>query len=255
MGNRRPLRQAFFKAHPRCCFCGGDEEAVQEDHIPARSLFRQREWPVGYVFPACGGCNRESALDELAMGWLVRITISDPDPQGEREMARALVQLHAKRPDWVAGMKELSRVETRRHMRERGLSLESFKGYDVGVVTMPPELLAVPERYGQKLGKALYYLHTERIVPRSGEVRVSVYPNADFMAKAFPRDSFGILTSRPVISRSGKALEEQFCYRYATVTEGGGAGFLVQFGESLAMVLLVVEDAAAYAERRAARAG
>lgn len=253
MGNRRRQRTAFFEANPWCCFCGGSARAVEEDHIPARAMFRRRAWPVGYVFPSCVPCNRASALDELAMAWLTRITIRDLDAEDEAEMERCLMQLHDRQPSWVAGMQELSRTETRQYLRERGLSFESFSGMDLGIVTLPPELIAVPERYGVKLGKALYYLHTGRVLPVQGAVRVRVFPNTDYMAASFPIKRFAILTSLPVLTRSGKSLEDQFFYRYATVTEGGGAAFAVQFGESTALLLMVVEDAAAYAARRANR--
>ncbi len=128
MGNRKHLREAFFAAHPWCGVCGGTVRASEEDHIPARSLFRRREWPVGYVFPACVDCNRASAIDELAMAWLVRISIGDPDLEGERQMTQCLVRLHDRRPDWVKGMQELSRVETRQYLRQPGLSLEYCNG-------------------------------------------------------------------------------------------------------------------------------
>lgn len=254
MGNRRHLREAFFKAHPNCCFCGGGTVATEEDHIPARSLFRRREWPAGYAFPACSACNRESSSDELAMGFLVRITISDLDAEGERELERAMEKLHDRRPDWIAGMKAMNRVETRRHLRERGLSLETFRGIELSVVTMPPDLVAVPERYASKLGKALYYKHTGRILPSSGFVKVAVFPNAEFMASSFPRDSFSILTTVPGISRSGRSLADQFAYRYAVVEEGAAAAFLVQFGESVAIAIFMYWDRLAYEERGAVRA-
>lgn len=187
------------------------------------------------------------------MAWLVRISISDPDLEGEREMTQCLLRLHDRRPDWIKGMQELSRVETRQHLRQRGLSLETFAGLDIGVVTLPPDLITVPERYGVKLGKALYYLHAGRVLPKEGTVRVAVFPNTDFMAAQFPLDRFVVLTARPIIARSGKSLHSQFSYRFATSAEDVGAAFLVQFGESTAMVLLAVEDAAAYAERSAMR--
>ena len=254
MGNRQKLRKAFFADHPRCCFCGGGASAVEEDHIPARTMFRRREWPQGYVFPACIDCNRASAIDELAMSWLVRITIREPDAEAIGEMSRSLIQLHDRRPDWVASMKELNRTETRQYLRERGLSLESFKGVEIEVVKMPPELLAVPQRYGEKLGRALYYLHTGRVLPSDGLVHVQVYPNTDFMSTNFPLDEFGILTERPTVSRSGKSIADQFFYRFSTVSNGEAAAFLVQFGESVAMSIFTFDNAAKYAAIRALKA-
>ena len=47
----RARRTRFLAAHPYCCFCGGVVATETEDHIPARSLFVNRQWPEGYVFP------------------------------------------------------------------------------------------------------------------------------------------------------------------------------------------------------------
>lgn len=185
------------------------------------------------------------------MSWLVRITISDPDEEALRELSKALLGLHDKRPDWVASMTAASRIETRRYLRERGLSLDSFKGVEIELVTMPPELLDVPRRYGEKLGKALYYLHTGRVLPCDGLVRVHVYPNTDFMSANFPLDKFGILTEKPTVSRSGRSLADQFFYRFSIVNNGEAAAFLVQFGESVALSIFTFENAANYAARKA----
>ena len=63
----RKRREHFFAKHPFCCFCGGATPAIEEDHIPARHLFRGRQWPEGYV--SCMRCLQRRVLaDELVMG-------------------------------------------------------------------------------------------------------------------------------------------------------------------------------------------
>jgi hypothetical protein len=44
MGDSKRRKNRFFAEHPRCCFCGGDNEATTEDHQPARGLFDGRRW-------------------------------------------------------------------------------------------------------------------------------------------------------------------------------------------------------------------
>lgn len=255
MSRRQRLRRAaFFEAHPTCCFCGGSAPATEIDHIPARYLFRNRQWPVGYEFPACASCNDISADDELIMGLIVRIQISNLSYEDELELDRALTQLHDRHPQLVPKMKELSRIETRKMLRRQGLSPQSFPGSEIYVVNMPDELMDVPDRYGEKLGKALYYLHTGRIVPCCGGVRVKTLTNAQFFSPNFPMENFRILNKKPVLSRAGKSLEDQFTYQYAVPDDGGGAAFLVQFRESTAMVIFVFEDKKAHQLRMDARA-
>jgi hypothetical protein len=248
MGNQRLRRQAFFEDHPHCCFCG--EAATEEDHIPARHLFRDRAWPEGYVFPACGACNDSSALDELLLGVLLRIRLNDYSPEGKKDLAQAIEKVNRRRPEWIRQLKELTRAETRQFLRERGMTSADFPGGEVYIMTLPDEHIAALERYAQKLGKALYYMHTGRIVPSSGLIKSSVATNSQYLAPTFPWHAFTILTQRPVVARSKKSLEDQFVYRYSIPEEGGAAGFVVQFGESTVMTMLVVEDAGRYRKAR-----
>lgn len=246
MGKRyRMRRQAFFDKHPMCCFCGGKTPAVEIDHIPARHLFAGRQWPEGYEFPACAACNDESAEDELVMGFLVRIQLSNMSADEEKELERAVWNIGDRHPELLKGMRELSRIETRRFLREQGVSITSFP-WEPYVVTVPEMLMDVPKRYGEKLGKALYYMHTGQIIPKDGFVSVSAMTNTQFMSPKFPIERFTILDRKPILARSGKSLEKQFAYRYAVPEDGGGAAFLVQFRESTAMLILAHESMANY---------
>lgn len=250
MGNRQRVRRAFFAAHPLCCFCGGGVAAAEEDHIPARGLFRERAWPEGYVFPACVECNRGSADDELAMAWLVRIQISSPDQAEERELERALRNLHDRHPDWIDGIEILSRTETRQELRRKRMRLADFGTTEIGVVKVPEILSSVPRRYAMKLAKALHYRHTGRIVPTDGRVDALVYPNSACLSGELPLDEFALLRGEPVISRAGKQLSDQFSYRYGAAPEGDCSAYIIQFGESMAIAAFVFEDVLVYEQRR-----
>lgn len=246
MGKRdRIRRQAFFDKHPVCCFCGGETPAVEIDHIPARHLFIGRQWPMGYEFPACATCNDASASDELIMGFLVRIQISDLTSDDEKELERAIWNINDRHPELLKDLRELSRTETRRFMREQGISMAALCP-EPYVVTFPDVLMDVPQRYGEKLGKALYYLHTGRIVSALGGVTVQAMTNTQFMSARFPIEKSRVLDRKPVLTRSGKSLEDQFAYRYAVPDDGFGAAFLVQFRESTAMLIVVHESMAQY---------
>ena len=245
MGTSRRHRQAFFNGHPLCCFCGGSSPAVEIDHIPARSLFGDRQWPEGYEFPACSGCNRESRIDELALGWLLRVKISEPTDRELDELEAALGKLHRRRPEWVRQLKELSRNETRRYLAERGLP-RTLNGKELYVVEVPPIIMGAAERYARKIGKALFYMHTGEHFPTLGHISVQVFSNGDVASQHFPADRFRQLNGRPVVSRSGKDLSSQFTYRYGIAPDNEAAAFLTIFGESSAMVTLLFKDAEKY---------
>lgn len=217
-GAKKKWKLEFLAKHPKCCFCGGDADATEWDHIPARHLFMGRSWPDGYVFPACGACNDAAADDELVMGFLVRIQISDLSEDEERELGASITKMHDRHPEIINGMREMSRNETRRSLRESGFPTEALPK-PLYMVQLPDAILDVATRYGQKLGRALYYLHTSSIFPKSGRVFCEVMPNVTFMSAKFPIDAFQILSVSPVISRSGKSLADQFAYRWGMTPE------------------------------------
>lgn len=185
-------------------------------------------------------------MDELVMGWIVRIQLSDITPDDEAEMASALLKLHARRPEWINQMREFGRVETRRTLREHGLSSLNAGSGEVYMVSVPEPFVEAMQRYGEKLGRALYYLHTSRIVPSDGHVSAVALTNSQFMSAEFPRERFQLLHVFPPVGRAKRDLSDQFAYRYAVPTDSQGAGFLVQFRESTAMLILVNESKAAH---------
>jgi hypothetical protein len=113
-------KKSFFERHPKCCFCGGSEEATTEDHVPGRGLFLGRLWPKGYVFPACFSCNNEASRRESLLAWLVRIRITKFSPDQEREFERYTLEVSRRFPDVWDGLKIHSRVESRRFLKEMG---------------------------------------------------------------------------------------------------------------------------------------
>lgn len=255
MGNQRARKQRFFAEHPYCCFCGGTTPAAEIDHIPARYLFRGRQWPEGYEFPACHDCNKGSSLDELAMGLLARIRADDaPNEIDRAEMEDCFRKLKNRRPEWVQAMRAYSRNETRRLLTQQELPKTTPKGREVYAVAMPPEIEDAANRYAEKLARALYYKVTGRTVPVHGKVSAQAFTNAEWQSPRFPLEHTEILNNEPPISRSGINLSDQFRYRYSVDDGHDCAAFLVHFGESIAMLMVIFEDDEAYQQRKAARA-
>lgn len=261
MGRHSARKREFLSLHPICCFCGGGAKAVTEDHIPARSLFFSRRWPEGYVFPACMSCNAGASDDELVMSALVRIGgQNSPTEDHQAELERALSGLRFRLPAVFHALTELSRVDTRRYLRSRGIQGTLIPGVgEAYLLRVPDEVIAITERYAAKLGRALHYLHTGKIVPATGSVVTKVFTNADLLNSDIPGKFFAVLGGVPVLKRDVTPLESQFTYRYGITSGGEGAGYWISFGESMAVMAAVFLDEAEYqrrkAERHAATAG
>ncbi|MES2192199.1 MAG: hypothetical protein V4454_18935 [Pseudomonadota bacterium] len=254
-GARRKKRERFFAKHPFCCFCGGGNPATTEDHIPARGLFLGRYWPEGYVFPACDPCNNSTSKDEFLLAWLVRINVTDYSQAAEKEFDRICRDLQRTSPEIWATLRLHSRAETRRLQRDNNLpAFGLFPGVDiVHSMTVPPEVLLAADRYGVKLAKALHYFHTGKVVPLTGAVKVKVFTNAEAVGAASLNKVLQTLTEKPQIRRAQTTLNGQFDYNYVVVEDGAASAFVVSFGHSTIMVLVVFHDAQRYEESKARR--
>lgn len=102
MGQRKQKRLIFFKEHPFCCFCGGGVTTEELDHQPARAFFIGREWPEGFVFPACTQCNRLSKDAENAISAIIFTATTKSDKARKRQQ---LDWFGANRPDIIAKLK------------------------------------------------------------------------------------------------------------------------------------------------------
>jgi len=249
MGKKKQRHDQFIESNPFCCFCGGDVPAVEIDHIPARHIFTGRQWPIGYEFPACSKCNDSSASDELAIGFISMLRMDEFSPQEEREFELVAAKFGDRFPDLLGSMEELNRIETAKHFRSLGLSRAQFSrmlGKQPTIVSVPEEFRTIMTRYGQKLGKALFYLHTGQIVPVAGCVVVQTRTNLEVLAPIFPLERLGLIHGAPIIARNGKTLESQFNYKYAIDDERDAAVFWVGFRTSTAMLITVYCDRLRY---------
>lgn len=257
MGRHSRRKREFLAQHPICCFCGGLSPAETEDHIPARSLFFGRKWPEGYVFPACRSCNACASDDELVMAALVRLGVtSDLNEDAEADLERVLSGLKFRLPQVYANLREVSRVETRRFLRARGISGTSLPGTaEIYMLKVPSVVIEVTQRYAEKLGKALHYFHTRTILPLGGKVVAHTFTNADLLNSDAPEKFFALLGGVPSLKRDVTPLADQFSYRFGIVERGEASGYWVQFRGSVALLIAVFQDEAEFQRRKALRTG
>lgn len=245
MGQARVRRAIFFAAHPKCCFCGGEADATTEDHIPARSVFADRQWPEGHVFPACLACNGASRFDEELLAWVARIhtpqKMSDTDVAEFQALTRNITR---HRPELAEKLRLFSRTETRQYLRDRGIPRDSpVLPKELYLVGLPPEVTKAIERYGVKMAKALHYMYSKVIVPPESRIDVRAYTNAELASGEQQwLSTLSILNFRPELVRGGKKLDNRFNYRYVVTPGGDASAFVISFGDACLIVTRVLID-------------
>jgi len=229
MGEKAWKKRLFLAKHPLCCFCGGIEPSVTEDHVPARSFLAERRWPEGYVFPSCAKCNAATRLDEQVCNFLSRC-YSVGDRFSLQEFNSALTGLINNHPgilqELVPDLLQTGRLPTR-----LGLPVIRVDG---------PQVRRAVENYARKLFSALHYKETGRILPHAGGIAWLWWSNAE--TPDFPESFVERFRRMPELKRQKDVLIDQFRYR-CTVTEEGKHGmYLVGFREAFNMVGLVAFD-------------
>jgi hypothetical protein len=244
MGNRKKLREKFFAEHPSCCFCGGAARAVEEDHFPSRALFDDRQWPEGYVFPACKSCNRVSRREETVIAFLSRLYSGEFNNGYNSDFEKYSRSIEREHPGLLSEML-LSPRQAR----------DAIKKYNINVpeghakATIP--LLGVNNNvmndavimFGRKLLLALYYKHAGVPLSKTGGIAIQWYTNLEASSSEIPSGFETILSGMPELKRCNTSLTSQFSYKYCLTKCKGGAAFLVNFRSAFAIAGFVYYSA------------
>jgi hypothetical protein len=245
MGDSKRRKNRFFAEHPRCCFCGGDNEATTEDHQPARGLFDGRRWPVGYVFPACALCNAASRRDEAVLAFVVRLGYAEAELSQEqiKEWRRALTGMRNNFSDLA---QLLTANEKRGFLKERGIERPpNLALTDLPMIALDREIIDSAFRTcALKLFCALYYKHVGAIVPRTGGIFARWMMNVDVMQGAIPAEMLAVLRAQPMVQRANVNLSSQFSYKFAVSEDAKHAFFICAFRHAFAWIGAVSVDPA-----------
>ncbi len=241
MGDRKRRRQNFFSEHPTCCFCGGGEPAVEEDHQPPRATFDGRQWPEGYNFPSCRGCNDATRADEHILAFLSRMKHHNDELNAtqETDIKRSMDGISRNFPGLLPSLVASTR-DVRNFLKKFGQPKApgAFLS-DVPIMSLKnPILHAAVHRCAAKLFCALHYLHTHTIVPREAVIHTRWYSNAQIYDGTLPADVLAKFPNGTDLRRGKNQLIDQFAYRYMILSDG--SAFICRFRDSFALLGMVI---------------
>ncbi|CAN4271865.1 hypothetical protein MCERHM31_00980 [Methylophilaceae bacterium] len=240
MGEARRHKMEFQSGKYLCIFCGGLNQAFTEDHVPPRVLFLKKEWPEGFVFPACEKCNSKSSDNDLIVGVMAKMTNDREDVRG------LLMNLRKQKPTFIDEMIRMSASEARKSVKKFKLLKPQGMTYrEVGVVNVNEAMREAVINLARKLSKAIFYKKTGNIFPLDGGILLNWFTNTQLFEHG------GILVLQGLshfnyqteeITRNTKSLRDQFDYRYSLSEEGTIHLIQVTFGNSFGFVTLMSED-------------
>jgi hypothetical protein len=244
MGTQRRRLSKFLSEHPNCCYCGGTTPATTQDHFPPRAVFVGRQWPEGYVYPACNRCNGDAAEDEAIITLLSRMYPSADTEAGQREVINLMRAVAEQHPDLYHSLMP-SANSVRRWLRRNGMQLgPGMTTRDVPILSLEhPRITEAVDRFATKLFCSLYYQHLNRVLGPAGGMVFRWFTNAQDMDELLPQDVVGSLLSNfPTLTRQNTSLHEQFFYKFGIASDVHAGAFLVFFNKSFAMLGFVFPD-------------
>ena len=234
MGIARAKQRELVKAHLPCIFCGGHELATTKEHCPPRSLFRGRNWPEGYEFPACETCNGGSSNSDLIVAFMANM---NPNANSEESVkgANLMRRAHKQVPNLLPEMFAMSAVESRAQARLLGMRPGPGQTYQsLGIANVTNEMQTAVESVAAKLTKAVYYMQTGSIFPRHGEIWFQWFTNAQLRqyGRIHILEAMATMAATsPALQRNGKDLKDQFDYKYSRDDTGDLHVMQVVFGD------------------------
>ena len=225
-------KAAFLKAHPYCCFCGGEEPATTVDHVPSKQMFRLKRRPAGLEFPACEQCNHSTGPHELVAALMSRLTENSTAKVGEKKEIKKL----------------FTSVDKNRHGLLQEMIPSWQQQYDFYTLNHPeipegwgalnassPMLNQSLQIFGAKLSKALHYEHTNKIVPKSGVIYVLWYSNYDRMTGNVPDTLINQLPEPKTLAQGKWNVSDQFEYSFIVSEDGKLGIYFATFQTSFAI--------------------
>ena len=240
---KKRRKEAFLKEHPFCCFCGGAAPATTWDHVPSRQMFDGRRRPKGLEVPACMACNSATSRYEQIAAMCGRIFPDATDPSVSEETAKIIKAVNRSDPglleEMQASPEQMSRLPGIRQHVPQAAGVLNCNG---------PLLNQAVEIFGAKLGFALHYWKTGRIVPKGGGVSVRWYTNYNFVDGSFPEHILSIMGAPVTLRQGSQSVAEQFRFGFAIPETQEMGAYLSTFRLSFAVLSWVSEDAKVFPE-------
>lgn len=231
---RRPLRDRVLHSESFCIYCGGTNAAETIDHMPPRTIFSGRRRPKGLEFPACRLCNDGARLSEQVAGLLSRMYPDPVDEAGKVEVKKILYEAENNLPGLLLELFPGSRQSFA--FRRPGTGQQ-----EVGNVLRVngPLVTSAMNTFSAKLGLALHFNQTSKIIPPSGATAVRWFSNIDAIQGGIPDDILRLVGPPRTLEQGKFHTGEQFRYGSRASEDGGFTAHFASFRFSFSVVAFV----------------
>lgn len=247
MGSKQTRLRAFLADHPICCYCGGGTPSSTEDHWPSRSVFDERKWPEGFVFPACAPCNAATAEDEALFALICRWGKPPNSEDGSEQTLKLLKAVHERLPDVYQVLRTRMPIPSgplHKFGPSQGTAPNAVAPFAVSIDH--PDIRDRMSRCIAKLLFSLHYRHTNTIVPKSGGALWQWLTNGSQETDAFFDRTMSVFAYEQTSIKWQKVnLDNQFYYEFGafgTPDSGNATVFRVSLHGSISICGVIFDD-------------
>ncbi|WP_245506189.1 hypothetical protein [Rhizobium leguminosarum] len=227
----------ILQRSPFCVFCGGQSSATTVEHMPSRVIFDGKQRPRGMEFPSCEACQQMTRKAELVIGLLSRI-YPDPTVSMHKDEIRELFRSVSRNIPGLLQEMYVDQLPVLVRLGANAFKLPSWDFLDFG----GPIISQAIDLFGFKLGAALHFELTGRIVPAGGGVWVNQYSNADAHIGELPDEILHLLGPGYTLRMGRQNVEKQFRYQSAQVQDIDMTVHFAVFREAFALLMVVYTD-------------
>lgn len=205
---RRSVKsKSVLEGEARCIYC--DQPPMTVEHMPPRSMFRDRSRPDGMVFASCASCNNGTGTADLVAGFVCRIRMEGSETDWQLvEGYNHLTGIAKKAPDFI---REFFNPAKRQDVLRRSAS--GLLRPAVQIQADGPITKAYLSTFAAKLGMALFREHTGSPLPMHGKVFSQWYTNSGLSQKQAD-ELVSIMPAQATLVQGKWHVGEQFTYRY-----------------------------------------
>lgn len=240
MGQAKQNRRAHFavlKRMPYCIYCGGVEPAVTIDHMPPRICFRWKHRPQGLEFPSCKICNEGASHSDYVAGLVSRFYESD----GGVGYPDELLSMYRSLPSNVPGL--LEELKMPRGSEKIALNRLRADMQNGGLLNVSgPILSSHMEVFCPKLGLALHFDATNKVLSNAGGIATRWFTNYELFTGEFPQDLKSIFQMPKTLVQGRKEVSAQFQYASARDESRNLYAYFASFRLSFSVVAFVAQD-------------
>lgn len=217
-----------------CIYCGGGAASSTWDHMLNKGMF-PKDRPGGLEFPSCDECNQGSKWFEDIASFVGSVQLaSGGEEKATEHFTNKLSHLVKVHPEIADELRPTFRQKKQmRKLAQAGAEARAALNLQGPTVSLALML------YGAKLGLALHWAETGKILPNAGRVGVIWYTNEVQYLGGVPQHLFEMLPEQRMLRQGKKTSAYPFSFSSGKATDTDATAHWACFSDAFMYYLFV----------------